>query len=196
MVDSIISKVTGRLKFLYRYSRFFNQKLRKDLCSALLQCQLDYCSAAWFTGLTKTYQRKLQIFQNKMIRFILELTPREHVGQDHFNSVKLLDSQNRAKQLCLNHMLNIFHQQGPSYLHQFFTRTSDVHRHATRASSMNFHVPRVKGITAHSFFYHATLDWNCLPVNIKSIQNKSAFKTAMKSHLFRSAMTHELAEFV
>ncbi len=53
-----------------------------------------------------------------------------------------------------------------------------------------------KGITAHSFFYHALLDSNSLPVNMKSIQNKSAFKTAMKSHLFRSAMTHELAEFV
>ncbi len=37
-------------------------------------------SFAWFNGFTKTYQRKLQqIIQNKMIRFIFELPPREHV---------------------------------------------------------------------------------------------------------------------
>ena len=65
-----------------------------------------------------------------------------------------------------------------------------------RARPMNFHIPRVTEITVHSFFYNATLDRNSLPVNVKSIQNKSAFTSAMKSHLFISMMTHKLAEFV
>jgi hypothetical protein len=59
MVDSIIKKATGRLKFLYRHSQYFNRKLRKDLCSSLIQCHLDYCSTAWFTGLTKKYQTQI-----------------------------------------------------------------------------------------------------------------------------------------
>ena len=122
MVECILKKATGRLKFLYRHSSYFNQKLRKNLCSALLQCHLDYCCTSWFQGLSKHHQQKLQIFQNKMIRYIMHLGPRDHVGQDEFDSVKLLDTKNRSRQLRLNHMFNIFHSLGPSYFKIFLPK--------------------------------------------------------------------------
>ena len=196
MVDSLVKKAIGRLKFLYRHTQYFNQKLRKNLCSALLQCHLDYCSTSWFTGLSKESQRKLQITQNKMVRFILNLSSRDHVGQINLDTVKLLDTQNRARQLRLNHMFNIFHSLGPSYLNQFFTKISHVHNHTTRSSASNFHVPRVGSYTKKSFFYRATLDWNDLPSQIKSILDKNTFKYAIKKHLARSAITQESAAFV
>ena len=34
-----------------------------------------------------------------MIHFILNLSPRDHVGQVNLDTVKLLDTQNRARQL-------------------------------------------------------------------------------------------------
>ena len=151
MVDSLIKKATGRLKFSYRHSQYFNQKLRKSLCSALLQCHLDYCCTSWFTGLSGECQRNLQITQNKMIRFILNLPPRDHVGQIDLDTVKLLDTQNRARELRFNHMFNIFHSLGPSYLNQFFTKISDVHPHTTRLSTLSLHVPRVGSYTKKSF---------------------------------------------
>jgi hypothetical protein len=196
MVDSIIKKATGRLKFLYRHSQYFNRKLRKDLCTSLIQCHLDYCSSAWFTGLTKTYQHKLQVLQNKMTRFILDMSPRDHVGQSHLNTLRFLNIQDRAKQIRLSHMFNIYYSTCPSYLSQFFTRSANIHSHATRSNAMNFFVPRVKSHTSKSFFYQATLDWNALPSNIKSIQEKGSFKRAIKAHLARCAVTQELAAFV
>lgn len=196
MVDTIVKRATGRLKFLYRYSKYFNQKLRKDLCSSLIQCHLDYCSAAWYTGLTKKYQKKLQVLQNKMVRFILDMSPREHVGQANLQALKFLDMQNRARQLRLHHVHNIFYCTGPLYLHQFFTRTSAVHGYATRANAMNFYVPRVKGQTFKSFFYQSILDWNSLPCSIRLIQDKQAFKQALKNHLSQHAMTQEHAAYV
>ena len=36
---------------------------------------------SWFTGLCRECQRKLHIAQNKMIRFILNLSARDHIGQ-------------------------------------------------------------------------------------------------------------------
>ena len=64
MVETILKKATGRLKFLYRHTLYFNQKLCKNLCSALLQCHLhlDYCCTSWFHGLSQYHQQKLQIF--------------------------------------------------------------------------------------------------------------------------------------
>ena len=196
LVDSIIQKATSRLKFLYRHSNFFNWKLRRDLCSSLIQCHIDYCSAAWYSGLTKKYQQKLQVIQNKMVRFILDLSPRDHVGQAQLHSLNFLDIQNRTRQLRLNHVHKIFHSTGPSYMSQFFTRSSAIHSHATRGNRLNFFVPRVKGLTSKSFFYCSTLDWNSLPDNIKLIHDKHSFKQAIKNHLGRYAMTQDQAAFV
>ena len=196
MVDSIIKKATGRLKFLYRHSNFFNCKLRKDLCSTLIQCHIDYCSAAWYPGLSKKLKQKLQVVQNKMVRFILALPHRAHVGQEQLQSIKLLDIQNRSRQLRLKHVHNVFHSTAPSYLNQFFTKTATIHSHATRSNPMNYFVPHVKGQTSKSFFYNSILDWNSLPNNIKGIPNKPLFKKAVKSHLARCSEAHELADFV
>lgn len=189
--DSLINKATGRLKFLYRYSSCFNQKLRKQLCSALLQCHLDYCCSSWYTGLSIYYKNKLQVFQNKMLRYIFNLSPRDHVGQNHFDAVKFLDVQSRARQLRLNHMFNIFNSLGPSYFNQFFTKVSDTHSYATRSSSWNFRIPRIGSYTKNSFFYQATHDWNNLPSHIKSINDKQTYKVAVKKHLASNArVTH------
>ena len=131
-----------------------------------------------------------------MVRFILKLPPREHIGQVHLDSIKLLRIHDRVKQLRLNHVFNVFHSSGPIYLQQFFTRISDSHSHRTRSSSYNFHVPRVSGLASHSFYYQSTLDWNSLPNTIKSIDDKNSFKSKIKSHLSTIAMNQELAEFV
>ena len=99
-----------------------------------------------------------------MIRFILNLSPRDHIGQIILDTVKLLDTQNRARQLRLNHMFNIFHSLGPPYLSQFFTKISDVYSHTTRSSALSFHVPRVGSyyqkvllLSSHTWFEQFTI---------------------------------------
>ena len=197
MVESLIRKTTGKLKFLFRHSSYFNQTLRKTLCSALLQCHIDYCSTSWFTSLSKFHQHKLQTMQNKMIRYILNLDSRDHVGHHQFDMVNLLDVPNRARQLRLNHMFNIFHSLGPIYFNQNFTKISNIHSYSTRSRSYNFHIPKIGTYTKHSFFYQATLDWNKLPNHIKSSTDKVSFKTAMKKHLARDVrVTHGAATIV
>ena len=196
MVDVLVKKVIGRLKFLYRHSNYLNQTLRKNLCAALIQCHLDYCCSAWFVGISTRARHKLQITQNKIVRFILNLSPRTHIDQLTRNSIKLLNSQDRAKQLRLNHVFNIFNDTGAPYLKNNFIRTSSAHTHRTRSSNFNFVVPRVKGIAYKSFYYNAILDWNALPPQIQSISNRMAFKKAVKKQLADSALKQESAEFI
>lgn len=196
MVDSVVKKVNGRLKFLYRHFNYFNQTLRRNLSSALLQCQFDYCCTAWFTGISTKSKHKLQVAQNKIIRFILNLPPREHIDQGVRNSVRYLTIKDRAKQLRLNHVHNIFNNIGPDYMRLYFTRASSVHAHRTRSSSFNFHVPSIKGIASNTFYYNAICDWNDLPPQIQSIGSKSMFKRSVKKHLAESAQSLESAEFI
>ena len=183
MVNSVVSKVTNRLKFLYRYSKYLNSCLRRNLCSALLQCHLDYCCTAWFTGISAKSRKKLQIVQNKIIRFILSLPNRAHIDQNSRNSVNFLSIKDRACQLRLNHVHSIFYNTSPYYLKEHFTRSVHIHSHRTRSSSYGFLVPRVKGIASNTFFYNAICDWNGLPPSIQIISSKAAFKIAVKKHL-------------
>ena len=80
IVNEIAKKVNSRLKFLYRYKDYLNTKSRKTLCTALIQCHFDYSCSSWFPGINKGLSDKLQVLQNKMIRFILNLKYRDHIG--------------------------------------------------------------------------------------------------------------------
>ena len=71
VVESIIKKASSRLSFLYRQGHFLNERTRKTLCTALIQCHFDYCCSSWYSALSQKLQKRLQIMQNKMIRFIL-----------------------------------------------------------------------------------------------------------------------------
>ena len=61
-VNSIVKECNNRLKFMYMYSKSLNQRSRKILTSALVQCHFDY--AAY-----KLWKIKLQVAQNKMVAF-------------------------------------------------------------------------------------------------------------------------------
>jgi hypothetical protein len=76
VVKDIQSKCTNRLKFLYRHRDSLNSKIRKTLALALTQSYFDYAVSAWYMGLSRANKKKIQVSQNKVIRFILNLGPR------------------------------------------------------------------------------------------------------------------------
>ena len=75
IVNNILSKVNARLKVMYRHSSTLSSRARKNLCSALILCHIDYSCSSWYAGLTKCLKKKLQIAQSKVIRFINSLGP-------------------------------------------------------------------------------------------------------------------------
>ena len=152
MFSSVISKVNSRLKFLYRYKQCLNQALRKQLCTALVLCHIDYCNTAWFTNLTCFQKQKLQVALNKVSRYILDLSPRTHIGQSELNQIGLLNIMDRARFLRLNHVYKIKQGVAPVYLHDNFNSVN--HSMETRSSNHDFFVPRVKSIASKTFFYN------------------------------------------
>ena len=126
----------------------------------------------------------------------MNLSPRTHIDQLTRNSVKLLSTLDRVKQLRLKNIFNIFNGSSPPYFTHNFTGSSRSHTHHTRSSSFNFFIPRVRGIASKSFYYNAILDWNALPPHIQTISNKLEFQKAVKKHLAEVALRQESAEFV
>ncbi len=103
--------------------------------------------------MTQKGKNKLQILQNKMIRFTLDLGPRTHITEEHMKEINMLRIPNRAKQLRLNTAAHkIFYNKAPSYLNTNFKRTSD-RAQSTRRSEWNFTVPIVKGAEGSTFYF-------------------------------------------
>ena len=81
MTLSVISKVSNKLKCHYRKNRFLTQTWRRLLCNALIQPYFDYACSAWYPNLTKKLKNRIQTFQNKCIRFCLQLDKMTQIFQ-------------------------------------------------------------------------------------------------------------------
>lgn len=183
IVQNIIQKINARLKFLYRQGRCLSENSRKTLVSALIQCHFDYACSSWYESICKKLQHKLQVLQNKCIRFIKNMGSRTSIDCNVLDSVGLLNVENRVKQLRLNHVHKIFYNKSPSYMKYNFTKIKDCHQQYTRSSEFNFWVPSIKGQQKFTFYYNAIKDWNFLPNSLKSIKNTNAFKIGVKQFL-------------
>ena len=83
--------------------------------------------------------------QNKVVRFILNLKPMTRIDYSVLSDINILKVEDRAKQLRLNHVYNIFHELAPQYLNQNFLRVSECHSYSTRGSAYNLKKKPLKG---------------------------------------------------
>ena len=196
IVNDIVKKVNGRIKFMYRQGNCLNTSLRKMLCNSLIQCHFDYACSSWYNGITKQLKNRLQTTQNKVIRFINKYDCRTSLTVSDYSNLGLLNIENRVKQYKLNHVHNIFYKKCPSYLHDNFTKLVDIHCHNTRGSFAKFHVPNVNSFNITSFYYNGIKEWNHLPDSIKAIENKHRFKKEVKRQLFKNMTEKENSIYV
>ena len=143
LISNVIGKASSRLKFLYRHKDILNENTRKIMCSALIQCHFDYCCSSWYSSTNKGQRKRLQVMQNKIIRFILNLGNRSHIGVAEHEKVNMFPVIDRVRQLKLNHAFNVKMGQCPEYLKDRFNRIGDTElRICTRASRNNFFLPQ------------------------------------------------------
>ncbi len=195
-VMSIVKKSNGKLKFLYRNQQHLNTSTRKTLSSALIQGHMDYAAVSWYHSLSNPLKHKLQVIQNKMVRFILNMGPREHIGQSELQKLRYLNVKDRITQLSMNLVHDIFYDKSPNYMKTYFTKTRDVHMHNTRGSNLNFVIPKINNVTSGTFYYNACKQWNSLPESLRKTEQKETFKQALKTHLAEKALQQESASVV
>ena len=133
-----------------------------------------------FSGLTKATKTKLQTLQNKVIRFVIGISPRSHIGTAEFKKVNWLPVEKRIEQIKLNNIHRIVHGNAPSYLRENVSFVSQQHSIRTRYSQMALTLPRIKSHGECSFRYSAAKLWNGVPVNIRNVQSLPRFKAMSK----------------
>ena len=184
MADSVLKKANARLKFLYRKKEFLTHETKKLLVMSLIQCHFDYGCSIWYNSLTQAFKNKLQTTQNKILRFVLNLDSRTHIGFDHFRYLNWLPVEKRVQHLMLCHMFKVRNNEAPGYMNDYFVAQDSVHEYNTRLQNKGgYCLPKVKGSGSKSFSFLGSKLWNNLPSNITRLENIKHFKVATKSYL-------------
>ena len=144
--------------------------MRRLLCNALIQPHFDYACSAWYINLKKSFKTKLQVMQNKCIRFCLKLGKRTHIGAKEFNYLNWLPVEQRFHQcLCVN-IFKYFNDVCPLYLKDIFQPMERTHIN-TGSSTLKLNQPLRKSIYGQRNVYLAPVKWNSLPENLKHLEN-------------------------
>ena len=197
IVKGIIKKANSRLKFLYRHKDMLSFNCKKTLCSALIQCHFDYACSSWYPGIRKELTKKLQVMQNKIIRFISDLDSRAHIGNQELAKAGYLSVPDRVKQLKLGHVFKIRNGTSPYYMNAHFQKLNEIdNRIVTRATAYNFYTPRACNQGTNTFFYTSIKDWNELPSGVKMIDNEKSFKVKLKQAILDKAKKIEDDPFI
>ena len=107
------------------------------LCSALIQPHFDYACSAWYPNLNAKL-KKLQITQNKCIRFCLKLDKMHHISEEDFKTINWLPVDQRVQQSLNVIVFKYVNNACPYYMKEVFEYASQG-----RTSSRN-NYPKLK----------------------------------------------------
>ena len=172
-----------------------NRNSRKLLATSLILCHFDYACSAWFEGLQVNLKKKLQILQNKTMRFVLGYPPRSHIGIEEFTLLHWIPVCQRVKQIKLNNMYRIVHGNAPQYLKWDISMVNDQHSFFTRNSFLSVVLPHVKSSGKKTFRFSAGKIWNALPVSLRSAEDLLSFKKGVNKHLREELITEARSDF-
>ena len=182
MVLGVIENNNYWLKFLYQKNWLLDVPLHRLQSNALIQPHFDYACTGWYPNLSKKLKDKLQVTQNKCIRFCLKLQSREHISNEHFHKLNWLQINQRF-QLCVTSTVFKFAQNKcPAYMNEVF-RPAENMRINTRNSFLKLNHPFRKTSTGQKgLSYIGPAIWNRIPEIIKKTRNLNTFKHKMKHY--------------
>ena len=136
------------------------------MCNSLIQPHFDYACSSWYPNLNKKYINKVQIAQNKCIRFNLFLESRAHIGVNEFRKINWLPTRECFEQCVTVGVYKFCKNTSPSYMSDMFVKNNIWHN--TRRSTEMLNIPmKNTNVGQQGLSYLGQKFWNILPSKIK-----------------------------
>ena len=192
----VIKKINSKLKFLYRKQLFLSKFLRHMLCNAIIHPHFDYACTSWYVNLSKKLKNKLQVTQNKCIRFCLQKHGRAHIGYEEFLDINWLPTLARVQQMVLCNVFNYFQKSCPVFIAKLFSPVNHVTR-VTRSSVLRLLQPKRKtNAGLNSLSYVGPSYWNKLPMKLKTPMSLNSFKHLIKNYFLEQIKNDHAPLFI
>ena len=171
---------------LAQFSIFFQLTLQKHLCPPLSSLGLITVTCSSRTALNiflKNYKRsktQLQDSSSKLINKIMF-----HPFSELFTGCPFMHVSSIS---CQHSVTPLSSGTAPVYLSDLISVYSPSRQLCSSFDSRTLRIPHIKTKTfGHRSFSHAAPSvWNSLPHDIRHIRSVTSFKTALKTHLFKS----------
>ena len=85
-----VNKINEKLKFPYRKDNSLIREACRVLCNDHIQSHSEYVCTACYPNLTEKTKKKIQIMQNKCIRFCFRLDKMQHISLAEFRLINWL----------------------------------------------------------------------------------------------------------
>lgn len=183
-VSEISRKVSGTLRYLYKFKNFLPVGTKKLLVQTLILPVIDYADACT-TNISQEYLNKLDRLMNNGIRFIFGLRKYDHVSF-YRRQLNWLSIRRRRSLRILSILFSIlFEPSSPGYLKRKFTFITPRPGCELRSSrSLKLSIPSHRtGFMSNSFAVEAIRLWNSLPLFIRQAPSKPVFKRLLRKHL-------------
>ena len=158
----------------------------RTIVHALVMSRLDYCNAVLY-GLPDTQLQKLQLVQNAAARLVTGTHRREHITPVLFD-LHWLPIRQRIQFKLLLLVYRCIHQLAPAYLMDLVVPY--VPTRSLRSAEQNLLTVKrynLERFGRRSFSMAGPSLWNALPSAIRNSMSLSAFRSSLKTHLFREA---------
>ena len=128
----------------------------------------------------KSLKHRLQVSQNKCIRFCLNLNNRANVDNTKFIEINWLRVEKRYEQCVCTLIYKYFQNNVPEYIHDIFTK--NMTKYNTRNSNMLKRPPCKTSKSMKAISYIGPKLWDDLPICLKQKQSISTFKNDFKRY--------------
>ena len=177
----VANKINGKLKFLYRKNKFLTPELGRMLWNALIQLHFNCACTAWYPNLTEKAKKKIQVMQNKCIRFCLRLDKMQHISLAEFRSINWLPTKERVHQ-CINAInFKFVNKNYPFYLNEIFEFTPNCRIDTRNSFAKLKHPFRKTNRGQKTLSYIGPSLWNNPPGTIKKANHLNTFKHNVKN---------------
>lgn len=189
-MEKQVAKITRTcymaLRDIGRIRRFLTEDATKQLVLSHVMCHLDVNNALLY-NISRTFQYKLQVVQNRAARLIFKLeryAPTEEIRRDvlHWLPVefRIQFKINLLTYKCLNNL-------APSYLCNLLSIRIPTRQTRSAAKFLLDEPTGRISVGDRAFSVCAPKLWNVLPEDLKYCANVKTFKSNLKTHLFKIA---------
>lgn len=169
-VNSIISKVSFRLKILSRIRNCLSKQTSLLLYKCMILPIFDYGDIFFSHSANKVLLNKLQTLQNSAIRIICKLDKRSNTETDE-KDLGLLRLEKRRLLHCIQ--LGAIYAQNTDYIDTHQNRNMRTRAISDNRRQLSVIYPR-KSLCERSFAYQIRTIWNSLPTEFHTAADRAA----------------------
>jgi hypothetical protein len=181
-ISSVCQKVHFKLHQLYNFRASTPEETRIRLVKTLIMPILDQSDFV-YCNISEQQLARLQVTQNKAIRYIFNIKRNEHITP-YYSKILMLKMKERRELHMLSTTHKILHGYLPAYLNDMCVSMSNVSDHDTRSNAFSLRAPFVgRDAPEYSFRVKCYRLWNVVPKVLCENLSSSFFKINIEKML-------------